>query len=109
MATNYKILGQNTPAAATPVDLYTVPAATQAVVSSIVICNCNTTPITFRLSIAIAGAAATTAQYLNYDQTIGANQTVTLTLGITLAATDKLRGYASATLVTFNVFGAELT
>lgn len=107
--TTYKVLGQVTPAATTSTDLYTVPAATQAVVSSIVICNANSTPQTFRLSVAIAGAALANAQYLAFEQPIGAYQTATLTLGITLAATDKLRCYGSATLIAFNVFGTELS
>lgn len=104
----YKILAQVTPAATTSTDLYTVPASTSAVVSTIVICNTNASVQTYRLSAAIAGAALANAQYLIFDQVVAANQTITLTLGITLAATDKLRCYASATLVIFNVFGAEL-
>lgn len=109
MPTTYKILGQITPAATTSTDLYTVPAATSAVVSTIVVCNANSTPVTFRLSVAIAGAAIANAQYLAFDQALGANSTITFTLGVTLATTDKIRCYGSATLVIFNVFGAELS
>ena len=39
MATNYKVLGQSIPSATTATTLYTVPAATQAVVSTITVCN----------------------------------------------------------------------
>jgi hypothetical protein len=109
MPTTYKVLGQATPAATTSTDLYTVPASTSAIVSTIVVCNANTTSTSFRLSVAIAGAVLTNAQYLAFDQVIGGLGTTTFTLGITLAATDKIRCYAGATLVMFNVFGAELS
>ncbi len=39
MATNYKVLGQSNPSATTATSLYTVPAATQAIVSTITVCN----------------------------------------------------------------------
>jgi hypothetical protein len=39
MATTYKVLGQLNPAATTPTTLYTVPASTSTVVSTITICN----------------------------------------------------------------------
>lgn len=109
MAYAYKILGQVTPSATTSTDLYTVPASTSTIVSTVVVCNANATPVTFRLSAAIAGAAVANAQYLVFDQQLPANSTQTFTLGITLATTDKLRCYASATLVVFNVFGSEIT
>jgi len=39
MPINYKVLGQSNPAATTATTLYTVPAGTQAVVSTIAVCN----------------------------------------------------------------------
>ena len=39
MATTYRVLGQSNPAATTATTLYTVPAATSAVISTINICN----------------------------------------------------------------------
>ena len=39
MATNYKVLGQSNPAATTATSLYTVPAATQTIVSTVVVTN----------------------------------------------------------------------
>ena len=62
----YKILGQSSPAATTPTDLYTVPATTSAICSSISICNRGTTQTTFRVSISQAGAATTNKDYLYY-------------------------------------------
>ena len=43
MATTYKVLGQSAPAAATPADLYTVPSATEAIISTINVVNTHAT------------------------------------------------------------------
>jgi hypothetical protein len=106
--TTYKVLGQLAPSATTETDLYTVPASTQAIISSIVVANRATTGATFRLSSSVAGAATTTKDYLAYDVTIAANSLVTLTLGITLGATDKLRVYASTANLSFNAYGTQV-
>ena len=108
MAEFLKTLGQNAPTATTLTDLYTVPASTSATLSSLVICNRSTTATTFRVSVAPAGAADTVAQYLYYDQSIGGNSSYALTLGITLATTDKLRVYAGANTLSFSAFGVEV-
>jgi len=39
MATTYKVLGQIAPSAASATTAYTVPSATQAVISTITACN----------------------------------------------------------------------
>lgn len=109
MATTYKILGQSAPAATTEVDLYTVPAATSAIVSTVTACNRGTAAGTYRIYVSPAGAATTNANYLVYDATLAANATVTLTLGITLATTDELRVYASSADFTFNAFGSQVS
>lgn len=104
-----KILGQQSPAATTQVALYTVPASTQSVVSSIVICNRGAASTTYRLSIAYTGLADATNQQIVYDATIAANDSIFLTLGLTLGATDLIRCYSASGNVTFNVFGVEIT
>lgn len=106
--TTYKILGQSAPAATTETALYTVPAATETIISSIVICNRGSSAGTYRIYVAINGAAAANAQYLVYDATIQAKETVALTLGVTLDATDVLRVYASSADMSFNAFGSEI-
>jgi hypothetical protein len=106
--TTYKTLGQAAPAATTSTDLYTVPASTSAVVSTITIANRAATPATFRLSQSLTGAALANQDYLVYDSAIPASGFITLTLGITMATTDKLRVYASTANLSFNAFGTEL-
>jgi hypothetical protein len=109
MAQVQKVLGQVTPAATTVTDVYTVPSLTSAVVSTIAICNTNGSGVTVRLSIAKAGAVDTLAQYVLYNQYIDASSTYVLTTGLTLAAGDVIRVYASTTNVTVNVFGMEIS
>jgi hypothetical protein len=106
--TTYKTLGQAAPAATTSTDLYTVPAATSAIVSTITIANRAATDATFRISQSLTGAALQNKDYLIYDATIPASGFITLTLGITMATTDKLRVYASSANISFNAFGTEL-
>ena len=108
MATTYKVLGQSIPAATTQTTLYTVPSATQAVVSSIVICNQATSAATFRLAIRVGGATLATSQYIAYDVTVGASDSTVLTMGLTLGAADLLTVYASTATVSFSAYGSEI-
>lgn len=108
MAESFKILAQNAPAATTLVDFYTVPASTNSTISSFTICNRGGTATTFRISTAIAGANDANSQYVFWDQSIDANSTFIATIGITLAATDKIRVYAGNANLTFIAFGVEV-
>jgi hypothetical protein len=109
MPTNYKVLGQVAPSATTATTLYTSPAATQAVVSSLVVANRAGTPATYRIAIRPAGATLSNEHYIAYDVALGAADSTTLTLGITLAATDVITVYASTANTSFSVFGSEIT
>ena len=109
MTEAFSIIAQSAPAATTLVDLYTVPALTQAVISSVVVCNRGATSTTFRISLAPAGAADATSQYLYYDVPITKNNTFIATIGITLATTDKVRIYAGAAQLTFTLLGTKIT
>lgn len=108
MADTYKTLAQANPAAATLTDAYTVPALTSAIISTITVAN-RSVATSFRLSVAIAGAADANQQYIAYDVPIGANETIALTFGITLATTDIIRVYATLATLSFNIFGVEKT
>ena len=109
MAITYKVLGQSNPSANTNTDLYTVPASTSTVCSTLVICNQAATGATFRIAVRPAGASITTSQYLAYDSNINANDSITLTIGITLATTDIVTVRANSTTVSFSLFGSEIT
>ena len=109
MPTNYKVLGQSNPAATTLTTLYTVPSATEAVVSSIVIANLTASAATFRIAIRPDGASIANSQYIAYDITVGASDSTVLTLGLTLDAADVVSVYASTTTVTFSAYGSEIS
>lgn len=104
-----KVLAQVSPAATTQTTLYTVPGATVAVLSSLVVCNQNATSITFRVRIQVGGAANDVKQFIYYDVTVFGGDTFVATIGISLAAADVVTCYASATNVSFNLFGVEVS
>jgi hypothetical protein len=109
MATTYKVLGQLNPSATTATTLYTVPAATSTVVSSLNVCNQAATSATFRIAVRPAGATLSASQYLSYDTTLAANDTISLNIGMSLATTDVITVYASTSTLSFVLFGSELT
>ena len=109
MPTVYKVLGQSAPSATTATTLYTVPAATSAVVSTIVVANRAASAAGYRIAIRPAGATLANEHYLAYDVAVGASDSTTLTLGITLAATDVITVYSSTTTLSFSAFGSEIT
>lgn len=107
MAFTPKVLGQSNPVATTLTDAYTVPALTTTTVSTIVVANRSAVGTSFRISVAVAGAADNNAQYLYYDVPIGGNDTFAATLGVTLGIADVVRVYATLATLSFNIFGIE--
>ena len=109
MATAYKVLGQSAPSATTATSLYTVPASTEAVISSITVCNRAASSGTYRIAVRPNGDSLANQHYLIYDATLPANSTDTLTLGVTVDASDVVTVYASSANFSFNAFGSEIT
>lgn len=107
MALTIKTPSQLKPAAATLSDLYTVPAATTAVVSTINVCNQSATVDTVRISVAVGGAADDPKQYELYDVPVDGNNALPITCGWTLAATDVVRVRSANGTCSFNLFKAE--
>ena len=102
-----KVLGQSAPSATTVTTLYTVPNLTLTTVSSLVICNRAGSGGTFRVSVHVAGAGADNKQFLFYNQSLGANTTQTVVIGMCLNQTDVVKVYASSADFSFNLFGVE--
>ena len=109
MATEYGIIAQSAPSATTNTDLYTVPAATEFVGSTLYICNRDATATTFRVALRPSGATITDAMYIAYDVPVAANDTTTVTSGLTLGAADKITVYAGNANLSFNLSGAEIS
>ena len=108
MATTYRVLAQSAPSATTNTDIYTVPASTMSVLSTIVVANRAATSATYRIAVRPNGATLANQHYLAYDVTVGASDSTTITLGITMDAADVLTVYASTANLSFNVFGSEI-
>jgi glucose-6-phosphate dehydrogenase assembly protein OpcA len=109
MATTYKVLGQSSPSAATLTSLYTVPSSTSTVVSTITVANLAASSATFRIAVRPAGEAIANKHYTAYDVTVAALDTLTLTLGLTLATTDVISIYASTATMAFAAYGSEIS
>jgi hypothetical protein len=124
MATTYRNIAQIVPTGTTYTDLYTVPAATSVVVSSIIICNQTATTglvrVYLRSGIAAAGAglsilgaagpaAPSPSAFILYDVNIYAGSTLSLTLGVTATATEVFGVYSTINPVSFQLYGSVIT
>ena len=102
-----KILGQLLPVAGVLTDLYTVPAATSTVTSTLTVCNQSAVATTFRVAVRQAGASITNKQYIYFDVELAGNDTLAATLGLTLAAADVISVSNAAGTCSFSLFGQE--
>ena len=108
MAITYKVLAQSAPSATTNTDVYTVGAGKQAIISTISVCNRSASSATYRIAIRPDGATIANQHYIVYDGTVPANDTINLTIGITVDASDVITVYASSANLSFNLFGSEI-
>jgi hypothetical protein len=109
MAVTYKVLGQSSPSATTNTDLYTCASSGGAVASTLSICNRSATSIAVRVAIRPAGATLANQHYIVYDTPVAANNTLFLTIGISLANTDVVTVYTGTAGISFNLFGSEVS
>jgi hypothetical protein len=108
MATNYKVLGQNTPTANTITTLYTVPSSNSSVVSTMTICNQSGANAAVDVAICPGNTTVTTSQYIIKNCSVAVNDTVFLTVGLTLADGDTIRVNADSANISFNAYGSEI-
>jgi hypothetical protein len=99
MATTSKTLAR-TAAATSSTTLYTVPSATTTVVTDIVVANTASSSATFTLSFNDVVFANTI--------TVGANDSTVIQVKQPLAATQTIKGSATATTVNFHIGGVEI-
>lgn len=109
MPAAYKVLGQSNPAATTNTTLYTVPASTSTVVSTMSIANVSASLATFRVAVRPGGASLANQHYIAFDVSVSGNDSVVLTLGLSLAAGDVVTVHASSANLAFSLFGSEIT
>jgi len=109
MPTNYKTPAQANPAANTPTDLYTVPGATQTIISGLVISNTGSTAAAVTVWLRSAGAAAATRQIVVPATTVLGNDAITVLQAQPLGAADVVTVQASTANVAFNLGYSEIT
>lgn len=109
MAQAYKVLAQSAPSATTNTDILTVGAGKSVVASTLSVCNRGTTAATYRVAVRPTGTAIANQHYMIFDASIMPKDTVTLSVGITMATTDVLTVYASSANLSFSLFGAEIS
>lgn len=107
MPTTYKILGQITGSSATS-SLYTSPAGTQTVVSSLIVNNRATAVSTYWIAAIPSGSTLASSSWLAFNVPISGSDSTALTLGITLGAGDYLQvsGVPSGS---FSLFGSQIS
>lgn len=108
MTNTLKILGQ-TATTASLTTLYTVGASIQTTISTLIACNTGSTPTTFSISVAAAGAVDSIQQYLYYNVPINGNDTFAATIGLTLGTSDVIRVKSGNGACSFSAFGIEKT
>ncbi len=101
VATN--VINQTNPSATTLTDAYTVPVGSNFEFKYVV-ANRSVTATSFRVSIAIAGAADDNKQYVAYDTAITGNDIYDSPVFF-INATDVIRVYATLATLTFTITG----
>jgi hypothetical protein len=110
MATAYKYAQvQGTSSTGTYATLYTTPASTEAVISSVVITNQSSSSVTIRIGLDATAGTPGDSEWLVYDAAVAGNDTVALTLGITMDAEKYLRVSSSADTCNFSAFLSEIS
>lgn len=114
MPSTYRVLGQVNPTASTLTTLYTAPAPAgslfaSTVASTLTICNLASSNATYGISVRPAGETVATKHYIASNAVVPAFDTVLVTIGLTLSATDVISVSASTGNLVFNLFGSEVT
>lgn len=102
-----RVLGQLDGAATTQEVLYTVPDLAQTTTSTLRITNRTASSITYRIRIKVGGAGDDDKQFIAYDTALSANASASLILGLTLGQDDVVAVFASATGLSWSLFGVE--
>lgn len=103
------MLGQAALTPETNTDVYTAPSGKSAIVSTMIVCNRDSDPNTYRIAVRPDGATLANLHYIAFDVTVGGGDSTTLTLGITLEEGDVITCYAGpSSEVSVSVFGSEV-
>jgi len=109
----YKILGQVQPTGNILTTIYTVPAATNTMISTITICNQSVNTVSVNVAANVSGSAVTTRNFIVSSYSLGAAETLVLEPRISLNVGSILSANitganASVSNVSINAFGVEI-
>ena len=108
----YKILGQVQTTANVLTTIYTVPASTNTVVTTITICNQSANTVSVNVAANVSGSAVSTRNFIVSGYSLGAAETlvleprISLNVGSILSA--NITGANAASNVSINAFGVEI-
>ena len=100
---------QGTASVDTYATLYNTPADTEAVISTIVVCNTASSAATYRIGLDTTAGTPGASEWLAYGTVVPANDTIALTLGVCLESGKYIRVSSSANTVTFSAFVSEIS
>ena len=113
MPNTYKILGQVNPSANTQSNVYVVPAATEAVVNSIMVANLGSSNVSYSILVMpsneFANPASNGKSFLIRGSTMPGADTATLTLSLTLPSGAVLAANTNSGSLSFSAFGVEIS
>jgi hypothetical protein len=108
----YKILGQVQPTGNILTTIYTVPAATNTMISTITICNQSPNTVSINVAANVSGSAVTTRNFIVSSYSLGAAETlvleprISLNVGSILSA--NITGANASSNISINAFGVEI-
>lgn len=108
MAVSYKILGQVVPNGTAVSTLYTVPASTSTVISTISVANRSQGEVKFRIAIVPSGEQLSGQHYISYNTPCSGQDSTFITTGFTLASGDSIVVFADNNQLSFGAFGMEI-
>jgi hypothetical protein len=105
----YKILGQACPANTANVTLYTVPANTNTIISTLSVCNMSINNKTYNVAAVPSGETIEKKHMIAANGAIAAYDSIALTIGMTLGANDSIivSSYDKDNIA-FTIFGTEI-
>jgi hypothetical protein len=108
----YKILGQIQPSGNVLTTIYTVPASTNTMVTTITVCNQSANTVSVNVAANVSGSAVTTKNYIVTNYSLGAAETlvleprISLNVGSILSA--NITGANASSNISINAFGVEI-
>lgn len=108
----YKILGQVQPTGNTTTTIYTVPASTNTVITTIIVCNQSANTVLVNVAANLSGSAIATKNFIVTNYSLGGAETLVLEPRLSMNAATilsaNITGANAASNVSVNAFGVEI-